>query len=297
MRQCDLGEFRVRRICHSVWDVKESQLFGREPPVQSTGTHPQRRDCDRCTRRSSRSCLRVDHGGPEPARRPEVRTYSPTQFVRWNVGEIEDVDLREVFLLRIPILKNCPHFLRGRLRESFVTTPRERYRAKSVGDTVAEERACKTFGLVVAQQVKSVGFHCSRVERGQVSRARQELTGAALAPKTADTLGELQEKRPVSPVRRSHPLFSNTPERPVDLDADLFQCLPSASSGAAPGPRGCTKEMLKVCLDDREVLQFLFRIAEDAARVEMQESVGRAFMSTTMTALQKKDGGARGIAT
>ena len=48
----------------------------------------------------------------------------------------------------------------------------------------------------------------SRVERGQVSRARQELTGAALAPKTAETLRELQEKRPVAQVRESHPLFS-----------------------------------------------------------------------------------------
>ena len=46
----------------------------------------------------------------------------------------------------------------------------------------------------------------SRVERGQVSRARQELTGAALAPKTADTLRELQEKRPVAQVREIPPV-------------------------------------------------------------------------------------------
>ena len=61
-----------------------------------------------------------------------------------------------------------------------------------------------------------------------------------------------------------------TPERPLDLDADLFgQCLSSAPSGTAPGPGGCTNEMLRVCLDDREVLQLLFRAAEDAARGEM----------------------------
>ena len=36
----------------------------------------------------------------------------------------------------------------------------------------------------------------SRVERGQVSRARQELTGATLAPKTDETLRELQGRRP-----------------------------------------------------------------------------------------------------
>ena len=55
--------------------------------------------------------------------------------------------------------------------------------------------------------------------------------------------------------------------------------------------------MLRVCLDDREVLQLLFRAAEDAARGEMPQSVCRAFMSATMMALQKKDGGARRIAT
>ena len=35
----------------------------------------------------------------------------------------------------------------------------------------------------------------SRVQRGQVSKARQELTGAAVEPKTAVTLRELQDKR------------------------------------------------------------------------------------------------------
>ena len=39
-------------------------------------------------------------------------------------------------------------FLRGRLRECFATTLRERYRAKLAGDIVAEERAWKAFGLV-----------------------------------------------------------------------------------------------------------------------------------------------------
>ena len=37
--------------------------------------------------------------------------------------------------------------------------------------------------------------------------------------------------------------------------------------------------MLKVCLEDRQVLQLLFRAAEDAARAEMPDSAARAFMS------------------
>ena len=49
-------------------------------------------------------------------------------------------------------------------------------------------------------------------------------------------------------------------------------------SGSAPGPGGCSNEMLRVCLDDVETL-------------------GLLFFSAAMTALQKKDGGVRGIAT
>ena len=41
------------------------------------------------------------------------------------------------------------------------------------------------------------GFNaCNHVKQGQVSRARQELVGAALAPKTPETLAELQNRRP-----------------------------------------------------------------------------------------------------
>ena len=293
--------------------------------------------------------------------RPEVPHSLPDGT--WE--QMDDVDLHEVFLLRIPILKSCPYFLRGRLRECFATTLRERNRAELAGDIVAKERAWKAFGLVPllllhrprgcgvigrdelalradrfargqwfellqdaqshdpvrpssnpqdqtqenarhtnthkhSQTLTNTHKHSEvRVERGQVSRARQELTGAALAPKTADTLRELQEKRPVAQMREIPPaVLEYTPERLLDLDADLFgQCLSSAPSGTAPGPGGCANEMLIVCLDDGEVLQLLFRAAEDAARGEMPQSVCRAFMSATMTVLQKKDGGVRGIAT
>ena len=41
----------------------------------------------------------------------------------------------------------------------------------------------------------------ARVQRGQVSRARQELTGAALAPKNEATLQELRARRPQEQVQ------------------------------------------------------------------------------------------------
>ena len=222
-------------------------------------------------------------------RRRVVRPEAPHSLPDGTWEQMDDVDLHEVFLLRIPMLKSCPYFLRGRLRECFATTLRERYRAKLAGDIVAEERAWKAFGLVPLlllhrprgcgslgrdelalradrfargqsfELLEDAQSHVlvlpgrnlqdqtqenarrgraaqSRVERGQVSRARQELTGAALAPKTADTLREWQEKRPIAQVREIPPVvLEYTPERPLDLDADLFgQCLSSAPSGTAP---------------------------------------------------------------
>ena len=53
--------------------------------------------------------------------------------------------------------------------------------------------------------------------------------------------------------------------------------------------------MLRVCLDDVETLALLVSAAEDFARAETP-NVTRSFMLATMTALQKKDGGVRSIA-
>ena len=106
-----------------------------------------------------------------------------------------------------------------------------------------------------------------RVMQDQVSRARQVLTGAALAPKTLETLEELRRKRCQRQVQ-AIPLdvMEFIPETPVELDARVFAIsLRSAPRGSAAGP-GCTYEMLQVCLDDVELLQMLTSAAEDFAR-------------------------------
>ena len=151
---------------------------------------------------------------------------------------------------------------------------------------------------VTAEQQRRGKAAQSRVERGQVSRARQELTGATLAPKTDETLRELQGRRPQEMIWEILVEVLNfVPGQALVLDATLFsKCLASAPSGSAPGPGGCTNEMLKVCLDDAEVSQLLFLAAQDMARAQIPESA-KTFMLATMTALQKKDGGVRGIAT
>ena len=137
-----------------------------------------------------------------------------------------------------------------------------------------------------------------RVERGQVSRARHELTGAALAPRNNETLGELRGRRPQereSPVPEGVQDFF--PEHHLILDARFAKCLQTAPSGSSPGPGGCTNEILKVCLEDSETLALLTSAAEDFARATVPREVSECFMLATMTALQKKDGGVRGIAT
>ena len=55
--------------------------------------------------------------------------------------------------------------------------------------------------------------------------------------------------------------------------------------------------MLRVCLDDHETLQLLMSAAEDFARATVPDEARKSFMLATMTALQKKDCGVRGIAT
>ena len=55
--------------------------------------------------------------------------------------------------------------------------------------------------------------------------------------------------------------------------------------------------MLRVCLDDQETLSLVFEAAQDFARGQVPNVVCRSLMLATMTALQKNDGGVRGIAT
>ena len=129
----------------------------------------------------------------------------------------------------------------------------------------------------------------ARVQRGQVSRARQELTGAALAPKNEATLQELRARRPqeqVQPIPQK--VLDFMPIAEVNLNAKLFTtCLREAPSGSSPGPGVCTNEMLKVCLDN----------TEHCARSPVPDCIFKEFTMATMTALQKPDGGIRGIAT
>ena len=275
-------------------------------------------------------------------RAPEVRRIRqsvPATVPSASWAQLDHVNLQDWFARRCPMLKTCPYFMRGRLRQSLAVALRERSGAKDGGDVVGEERAWKVFGLIPmmllhrprgtgsigreelskraddfahgrfsqllsrANQVAESQRHTrntvtdtierrgraaqSRVEAGQVSRARQQLIGASLAPKTQATFDELQGKRPQHQMREIPPaVLAFVPERPLEQDFSLFiKCLQSPPSGRSPGPGGCSNEMWRVCLDDFEVLQLFFRAAEDFARADVPDGTRAAFMSATMTAL------------
>ena len=87
-------------------------------------------------------------------------TAIPTSVPRDSWEQLDDVDLEEVFLRRTPMLRSCPHFLRGRVRHCFTVTLRECSKAKLEGDTVGEERAwkaCALIPLMILHQPKGVG--------------------------------------------------------------------------------------------------------------------------------------------
>ena len=67
---------------------------------------------------------------------------------------------------------------------------------------------------------------------------------------------------------------------------------------AVPHPEdGCSNEMSRVLLEDKESLLLFHAATEDFARADVPTSIFKAFMMVNMTALQKRDGDVRGIVT
>ena len=83
-----------------------------------------------------------------------------------------------------------------------------------------------------------------KVKRGQVSRARQALVGAALSPKTEETLEELRRRRPQAALRQIPQEVDYAPHSPLAMDMKIFaKCLRTAPAGSSAGPGGCSNEM------------------------------------------------------
>ena len=101
------------------------------------------------------------------ALRPQVRTNSEICAESWE--RLDEVDLDALFLQKIPMLKTCPRFLRGRLRHCFGVALRERHRAKLAGDRVVEIRAWKLFGMVPIMLLRRTK-HSGIVGRDELDR-------------------------------------------------------------------------------------------------------------------------------
>ena len=127
---------------------------------------------------------------------------------------------------------------------------------------------------------------CQKVRLGEVSRARQCLTGAALAPGNEDTFRALQDRRPQQVIRPlTQEVLNFEPEVPVHM---FLTSLKSAPRGSSPGPGGCTYE---------HSMELLFAACTSLAQSRVPSEVVPAIMGARLTALAKPDGGVRGIAT
>ena len=133
-----------------------------------------------------------------------------------NWAGLDDINLGDFFEERIPMMKSCPHFLRVKLKFSLSLSLSFalRDRSRRVGGTTrtwklfgiptkkfrvewqarigrwqalienARRAACLVPTVVFKGEAPERDAAQDRIERGQISRARQELTGAALAPQT-----------------------------------------------------------------------------------------------------------------
>ena len=79
---------------------------------------------------------------------------------------------------------------------------------------------------------------CQKVQLGEVSRARQCLVGASIAPGTEESFRAMQDRRPQEVVREiPAEVREFQPEVPVSLDKPIFlKSLRSARRGSSPGP-------------------------------------------------------------
>ena len=142
---------------------------------------------------------------------------------------------------------------------------------------------------------------CAQVRRGQLSRARQSLTSAPLAPGNAETLRQLTDpaRRPPAPRQPlSDEMASFQPAEPVRLTpAALGEALRTAKRGTAAGLSGAAIEHYRLLLEDGDALDMLSQAATQLANADVPESVLRALALSRLTALAKPAGGVRGIAT
>ena len=160
---------------------------------------------------------------------------------------------------------------------------RARARRRSKGDDI-QKRVRRAFHMV---------------QLGEVSAGRQALEGASLAGGDQKTLNALRDptRRPAVP-RDSVPddIAGLQPEEPFVLDQDMFlHNVRTARKGAAPGPSGMTADHLRPLVEHSGAARALSHGASLMAQARIPEEIMSAIRCGRMIALQKPDGGVRGI--
>ena len=136
------------------------------------------------------------------------------------------------------------------------------------------------------------------VQLGELSAGRQALEGVSVAPGTDATHQALTNPLKRPPVPREplpDDLFVRRGGR-VHLDRDMFaKNLRVGRRGAAGGPSGMTTDHLRPLLESVEDTTRFWRFSQDLARAEVPEEIVDAIRLGLLTALQKPNGGVRGI--
>ncbi|CAE7568781.1 unnamed protein product [Symbiodinium natans] len=142
---------------------------------------------------------------------------------------------------------------------------------------------------------------CARVRRGELSRARQVLTAAALAPGDEATLRALTDpsRRPPQPLRPvpQHVMNHHPAEEVALSKQQVADALRTSKRGSAAGLSGATVEFYKLLLDDEGALEAFTFVVNVAARAQAPPVALDALALSRLTALRKPQGGVRGIAT
>ena len=136
----------------------------------------------------------------------------------------------------------------------FCLLPLMRLRREGGGSKVSKQELCRRFDLFVEGSWETLLHEaapvnqgsqcrtndaerrahaaCRKVQAGEVTRARQCLTGAAVAPGTDETFRALQSRRPQE-VQRAIPreILEWEPESPVQIDRRIFMKSLKSSEG------------------------------------------------------------------
>ncbi|CAE7448365.1 unnamed protein product [Symbiodinium natans] len=139
---------------------------------------------------------------------------------------------------------------------------------------------------------------CARVRRGELSRARQVLTAAALAPGDEATLRALTDpsRRPPQPLRPvpQHVMNHHPAEEVALSKQQVADALRTSKRGSAAGLSGATVEFYKLLLDDEGALEAFTFVVNVAARAQAPPVALDALALSRLTALRKPQGGVRG---